>query len=189
VVEEDGAWSVLFPGYPLSREGSSFQKPSTTPSRSCASTQRTGWTTSATPPTLGQLGVRPVHPAVVRRRTLGLAQRVLGRMRWPAPTRAAHDQFCRNEGWTVRAQRTGKKNVHHITYELALPGRDGPPHPHSRPPDRSNYGASMWRTSCGTSCRRRSFLLGLRERPGWPPTAVALRNEGKLFPWRSSSSC
>ena len=26
VVEEDGAWSVLFPGYPLAAEGSSFQE-------------------------------------------------------------------------------------------------------------------------------------------------------------------
>src|ERR1035438_9638825 len=32
------------------------KKPSTTPSRSCASTQRTGWTTSATPPTTRPTG-------------------------------------------------------------------------------------------------------------------------------------
>ena len=65
-------------------------------------------------------------------------------MKWPAPTRAAHDQFCRNEGWTVVRNATGKKNVHHITYELALPDGTVLRTRISRPPDRSNYGASMW---------------------------------------------
>ena len=65
-------------------------------------------------------------------------------MKWPAPTRAAHDQFCRNEGWTVVRNATGKKNVHHITYELALSDGTVLRTRISRPPDRSNYGASMW---------------------------------------------
>ena len=65
-------------------------------------------------------------------------------MKWPAPTCAAHDQFCRNEGWTVVRNATGKKNVHHITYELALPDGTVLRTRISRPPDRSNYGASMW---------------------------------------------
>ena len=65
-------------------------------------------------------------------------------MKWPVPTRAAHDQFCRNEGWTVVRNATGKKNVHHITYELALPDGTVLRTRISRPPDRSNYGASMW---------------------------------------------
>jgi hypothetical protein len=65
-------------------------------------------------------------------------------MKWPAPTRAAHDQFCRNEGWTVVRNATGKKNVHHINYELALSDGTILRTRISRPPDRSNYGASMW---------------------------------------------
>ncbi len=65
-------------------------------------------------------------------------------MKWPAPTRAAHDQFCRDEGWTVVRNATGKKNVHHITYELALADGTVLRTRISRPPDRSNYGASMW---------------------------------------------
>jgi len=65
-------------------------------------------------------------------------------VKWPAPTRAAHDQFCRNEGWTVVRNATGKKNVHHITYELALSDGTVLRTRISRPPDRSNYGASMW---------------------------------------------
>lgn len=65
-------------------------------------------------------------------------------MKWPAPTCAAHDQFCRDEGWTVVRNATGKKNVHHITYELALADGTVLRTRISRPPDRSNYGASMW---------------------------------------------
>ena len=63
---------------------------------------------------------------------------------WPAPTRADHDRFCRLEGWTVVRNATGEKNVHHITYELALPDgrilRTRVP----RPPDRTGYGTSVW---------------------------------------------
>ena len=39
---------------------------------------------------------------------------------------------------------TGKKNVHHLTYELALADGTVLRTRISRPPDRSSYGASMW---------------------------------------------
>jgi hypothetical protein len=65
-------------------------------------------------------------------------------MTWPAPTRAAHDQFCREEGWTVVRNARGKKSVHHVTYELVLPDGSVLRTRVSRPPDRTGYGRSMW---------------------------------------------
>ena len=35
-------------------------------------------------------------------------------MKWPAPTRAAHEAFCEAEGWTP------VRSTHHVTYELHL---------------------------------------------------------------------
>lgn len=63
---------------------------------------------------------------------------------WPVPTRADHAKFCENEGWrTVRDSR-GRTGTHHLTYELDLPDSRTLRTRVSHPPDRTDYGPSMW---------------------------------------------
>jgi len=134
---------VLFPGSPLAVKAARFQEAvddTITVLREYAEDWVDHLRNAAnTRPT----GVRPVHPAVVGRRTRGLAQRVLRRVKWPAPTRAAHD-ILPERSWTVVRNATGKKNVHHLTYELALADGTVPPHSYFSAAGRSSYGASMW---------------------------------------------
>jgi len=65
-------------------------------------------------------------------------------MTWPAPTRNAHEQFCKNEGWPRMRDARGRAGTHHITYELELPDGRILRTRVSHPPDRTTYGSSMW---------------------------------------------
>jgi hypothetical protein len=65
-------------------------------------------------------------------------------MRWPAPTRADHDKFCRIEGWVRVRDATGRTGTHHLTYELALSDGRILRTRISHPPNRMTYGARMW---------------------------------------------
>ena len=56
----------------------------------------------------------------------------------PQPTRAHHQQFVVNEGWTQ------VPSTHHDTYELALPDGRVLRTRISRPPNKTTYGARMW---------------------------------------------
>ena len=62
----------------------------------------------------------------------------------PTPTRADHDRFCRIEGWQRVRDARGRKGTHHITYELALPDGQVLRTRVSHPPDRTDYGPSLF---------------------------------------------
>lgn len=62
----------------------------------------------------------------------------------PTPTRADHDRFCRVEGWQRVRDARGRKGTQHITYELALPDGQVLRTRVSHPPDRSDYGPSLF---------------------------------------------
>lgn len=65
-------------------------------------------------------------------------------MSWPAPSREAHDHFCRSEGWRVVRNAKGKKVGHHITYELTLPDGQVLRTRVSKPPDTTTYTKGLW---------------------------------------------
>jgi len=64
---------------------------------------------------------------------------------WPTPTRQDHLRFCEIEGWSVVRSSTGKTGTHHDTFELALDSGDLLRTRISRPPDRTDYGRSLWK--------------------------------------------
>jgi len=64
---------------------------------------------------------------------------------WPQPTRADHDRFCRVEGWRQVRDARGRTGIHHVTYELDLPDGRILRTRVSHPPDRTDYGPSLWR--------------------------------------------
>lgn len=66
-------------------------------------------------------------------------------MSWPQPTRQDHDKFCATEGWTAVRDARGRTGTHHVTYELHLPDGRVLRTRISHPPDRTTYGASIWR--------------------------------------------
>ena len=65
-------------------------------------------------------------------------------MSHPAPTRTAHERFCKTEGWQVVRSAVGKRNTHHDTYELSLASGDVLRTRVSRPVDKQTYGPTMW---------------------------------------------
>ncbi|WP_116247282.1 cytotoxic translational repressor of toxin-antitoxin stability system [Nocardiopsis sp. FIRDI 009] len=65
-------------------------------------------------------------------------------MTWPRPTREDHDRFCKTEGWRAVRDARGGRGTHHITYELDLPDGRILRTRVSRPPDRTDYGRSLW---------------------------------------------
>lgn len=65
-------------------------------------------------------------------------------MTFPTPTRKDHLRFCEVEGWVPVKSSRGKTGTHHDTYELPLPNGDVLRTRISRPPDRSEYGSSLW---------------------------------------------
>ena len=67
-----------------------------------------------------------------------------GAVSYPAPTRRDHLRFCEIERWTVVRSGTGKRSIHHETYELELPDGRVLRTRISRPPDRTDYGAALW---------------------------------------------
>lgn len=66
----------------------------------------------------------------------------MGRSR--TPTRADHQKFCLTEGWSQVRTARGRKGAHHLTYELVLPDGRILRTRISHPPDRSDYGPSLW---------------------------------------------
>lgn len=60
------------------------------------------------------------------------------------PTRADHDRFCQVEGWRRVRDARGRTGTHHVTYELALPDGRTLRTRISHPPDRTDYGASLF---------------------------------------------
>ena len=62
----------------------------------------------------------------------------------PTPTRADHDRFCQIEGWQRVRDARGRKGTHHITYELELPDGQVLRTRVSHPPDRTDYGRSLF---------------------------------------------
>ena len=60
------------------------------------------------------------------------------------PTRADHDRFCQVEGWRLVRDARGRTGTHHVTYELDLPDGRLLRTRISHPPDRADYGASLF---------------------------------------------
>ena len=63
---------------------------------------------------------------------------------WPTPTRADHAKFCEKEGWRQIRDSRGRTGTHHLTYELDLADGRMLRARISHPPDRTDYGPSMW---------------------------------------------
>ena len=63
---------------------------------------------------------------------------------WPTPTRADHAKFCENEGWREVRDSRGRTGTHHLTYEFDLPDGRTLRTRISHPPDRTDYGPSIW---------------------------------------------
>ncbi len=65
-------------------------------------------------------------------------------MTWPTPTRKDHEKFCRLEGWRPVRNARGSSGTHHLTFELDLPDGRILRTRVSHPPDRTDYGPSLW---------------------------------------------
>lgn len=65
-------------------------------------------------------------------------------MTFPAATRKDHLRFCEIEKWEQIRSSKGRSGTHHDTYELVLPDGDVLRTRISRPPDRTDYGPSLW---------------------------------------------
>lgn len=65
-------------------------------------------------------------------------------MTWPAPTREAHDAFCKVEGWEQVRDAQGRTGTHHVIYELQLHDGRILRTRVSHPVNRDTYGASLW---------------------------------------------
>jgi hypothetical protein len=63
---------------------------------------------------------------------------------WPAPTREAHDAFCRTEGWHLVRNARGQTGTHHVTYELHLHDGRILRTRISHPVNRETYGERLW---------------------------------------------
>lgn len=53
--------------------------------------------------------------------------------------------FCRVEGWRQVRDARGRTGTHHVTYELGLPDGRVLRTRISHPPDRTDYGPSIWK--------------------------------------------
>jgi hypothetical protein len=63
---------------------------------------------------------------------------------WPAPTREAHEAFCRTEGWQPVRDARGQAGTHHVIYELHLHDGRILRTRISHQANRETYGPSMW---------------------------------------------
>lgn len=66
-------------------------------------------------------------------------------MSWPTATRQDHQRFCEIESWTRVRSSKAKTGTHHDTYEYVLESGDILRTRISRPPDRTDYGQSLWK--------------------------------------------
>ena len=65
-------------------------------------------------------------------------------MTWPAPTREAHDAFCKIEGWQRVRNACGQTGTHHVIYELQLHDGRILRTRVSHPANRDAYGENLW---------------------------------------------
>ena len=65
-------------------------------------------------------------------------------MTWPAPTREAHEAFCKTEGWQQVRNARGKTGTHHVIFELQLHDGRILRTRISHPTNRDTYGPDMW---------------------------------------------
>jgi hypothetical protein len=63
---------------------------------------------------------------------------------WPAPTREAHEAFCKIEGWQPVRNARGKSGTHHVIYELQLHDGRILRTRISHPVNREAYGENLW---------------------------------------------
>jgi hypothetical protein len=63
---------------------------------------------------------------------------------FPAATRKDHLRFCEIENWEKVRSSKGGSGTHHDTFELALANGDISRTRISGPPDRTDYGPSLW---------------------------------------------
>jgi hypothetical protein len=63
---------------------------------------------------------------------------------WPAPTREAHEAFCKTEGWEPVRNARGQTGTHHVIYEFHLYDGRILRTPISHPVNRETYGDSLW---------------------------------------------
>ena len=73
-----------------------------------------------------------------------MAGRVISAVTWPAPTREAHDAFCRAEGWSLVRDAPGQSVAHHVTYEFQLYDGRILRTRVSHPVNRATYGERLW---------------------------------------------
>jgi hypothetical protein len=64
---------------------------------------------------------------------------------WPAPTREAHEAFCKTEGWDPVRNARSQTGTHHVIYELHLHDGRILRTRISHPVNRETYGDSLWR--------------------------------------------
>jgi hypothetical protein len=63
---------------------------------------------------------------------------------WPAPTREAHEAFCKIEGWQPVRDARGQTGTHHVIYELHLHDGRILRTRISHPVNRETYGPARW---------------------------------------------
>jgi hypothetical protein len=63
---------------------------------------------------------------------------------WPAPTREAHEAFCKTEGWQQVRSARGRTGTHHVIYELQLHDGRILRTRISHPVNRDAYGPQIW---------------------------------------------
>jgi hypothetical protein len=66
-------------------------------------------------------------------------------VKWPQPTRKDHHVFCQVEQWRPVRDARGRTGTHHLTFELELADGRTLRTRISHPPDRTDYGSSLWR--------------------------------------------
>ena len=103
-------------------------------------------------------------------------------MSWPISTRADHERFCRVEEWTRVRDAQGRTGTHHITYEFALPDGQVLRTRISHPPDRSTYGAGLWRHILRDQLAVDEATFWTCVRDGAPPARGAPSAEVRALP-------
>jgi hypothetical protein len=63
---------------------------------------------------------------------------------WPAPTREAHEAFCKAEGWQPVRNARGQTGTHHVIYEFQLYDGRILRTRISHPVNRETYGDHLW---------------------------------------------
>lgn len=104
--------------------------------------------------------------------------------RWPAPTRADHEKFCETECWPRVRDSRGRFGTHQLTYECDLPDGRTLRTRVSHPPDRTNYGPTMWGHILRDQlqCDEAAFWACVRDGVRPPRGVAAGRAAGEALP-------